>query len=209
MSNYNNLPGTQDHTYYTGIVKGWLRQHGYTTFDINFEDRMNDVHERIRYINDPTSLYLRTGADLLAIHHKTNKPFLIDIKTERKYPNLAIELLPYLIHQLHRFLDVRCLYIVYDARRNLHKGFWLDDPPAIDRVIIPPSKCDPKLKTKMMSMLNFLESVNSNKDNWIAEEKEVNGSKDPFVLIRDFQRLPDWQDLLTDHIESAKQTRLQ
>lgn len=208
MSNYNNLAGTEEHNHYVGVVKRWLREHGYAVFDISFENRMNDAHERIRYINDPTSLYLRTGADLLTIHHKTDKAILIEVKTERKYPNLAIELLPYLFHQLHQFLDVRCLYIIYDSRRNLHKGFWLHDRPAINRVVISPSKCDPALKNKMMRTLNFLESVNTNKDDWEPEEKETGGSNDPHVIIKNFHLFPDWQTLLTDHVEVPRQKRL-
>ncbi len=142
--------------------------------------------------SNPTALFLRTRADLVAISKLES--VLIEIKSiPRNHKNLAVEALPLAYHvAMHQLMGVLCLYIFRDHQGR--EGCFLASRnrlPRISCIIIPES-----VPVKQASWYGEIFQENF-PGVPIRRVPSVSGSGDPFAIIQ-HQDLPfsDWRETL-------------
>ena len=94
------------------IVQECLERHGYAVQPMAYHHYFDPgLAQIVGRCNQPTSLYVRTLADRLAV--KMPRLFEVEVKDELKqdYPNASVEVFPLLIHTyLYLSFGVDCLY---------------------------------------------------------------------------------------------------
>lgn len=148
-----------------------------------------EAHEAIASINTPTSLYIRTMADRVAVNNSSVIQVEIKELRDAEYPNIAIEALPALIHRhLWWTFGIDCLYAF-----TLHNGIkasWVQNLPVF-KIILP-------TRFKNTKGVNWSQLFKQFFPNVPHEEKPTKGSGDPFGLIspNDLSTMPMLEQIL-------------
>lgn len=196
-------PSHEPHRNLEGKVNDWLTNHDYLTSSSTYHEVMpEEVKERLKSIYTPTSLYLRTIADRIAVHQNLPFDFEWECKTHmsEKYHDLTLEALPLAHHILKSKLDVRILYVWSIPSVSLEGGFWVSDMPKIREFHIP----DRWGKRTKNWFKNKIGSVFGN-----VRPKEIphkKGSGDPYIIIdnSEIRKCRDWKKLILEKEKSIQ-----
>lgn len=176
-------------------VKSYLEERGYyvheATYHATLPEKMSQLLSR-RF--DMTSLYLRARADRIALHLMIPVQFEWEVKTHAnpRYNDLTIELLPLAHHMAKAELGVQVLYVFNVNGRE--GGFWVHKMPPARVIFLPPrAEYNPFLWHFRNICAKYFRNVP-------VQEKEVNGSRDPFVIFdkAEIAKLRHWQDLIDE-----------
>ncbi len=189
-------PDYEPHKTLENDVADYLKQKGFIIHSSTYHDVMNEnLSNLISKRFTPTTLYIRARADQMAFHMTKKIDFEWECKTHanRKYNDIAIEMLPLAHHISKSKLDVKCLYCYRNPFENCNYGFWASNIPEIRQINIPKA---PQTK----DLWNWFEyQANQNFPNVkIYRTEFYNGSGDPYILIdsRQLLKLLDWKILI-------------
>lgn len=176
----------------------YLQTHGYRAVSSTYHDRWEKIaQESIKLKYDPTSLYVRFRADNTAVPVEDTLPsFQWDAKTNLspEHPNMALEVIPLMFHKvLWSQFGVRCLYCYYDCIRDRHAGFWINNLPFVQCVLVPRNWSGHKASTWLESLIAVHFPFVP-----VTYIDSTLGSGTPYVLIsfEHVKELPDWKELI-------------
>lgn len=183
----------------TIVVAGYLKNRGYLLGEATYHAVLPPaVAETLKQRYSPTSLYLRTRADRIAVHKTDAIEFEWEVKTVNREgddaQNFALELVPLFMHKAKAQHGVRCLYAMRNIRRLWDVGFWCDSIPKVRTVFIPGRwGAHPAIRTWFCDI-----AKQAFPNAPVVDLKSTDGSDDPFVVIAesDAARLPSWQRLI-------------
>ena len=152
----------------------------------------------ISKIYSPTSLYVRTSPDKIAVNTNIQSVILVEVKDllNPEYSNVAIEAFPFLIHKyLATYFDIQILYAFCAVEET--RACWVQNLP-IWKAIIPARKDKDSYYWQPL--------IENNLPNTFCEIKPTYGSNDPFLLIKgdDFEQLQNIEYLLRAEINAKR-----
>jgi hypothetical protein len=183
-------PDYEPHAKLENVAVEFLGQLGYDIFQQTYHESFpRKVIELLQRNFSVASLYIRSRADRVAISQIRQFEFEIKTHFNPKYNDLTIELFPFLMHRNKRdFID--CIYICQVHKHEF--GFWVSDPPAPKRIIVPPIPKNEKVKVFIDEHKRFFGNTP------ISYDRKMNGSNDPCVIFghEQIKHLNHWQELL-------------
>jgi len=132
----------QQHTQFEQKIYRELEYYGFTIHDLTYHTHLPPhTQEKLRTLQNPTSLLIRTRADRIAIHQTLPIITKIEVKTSSYHDgSFAIEAFPLATHAIETTtMNIPCLYICYHTRTQHEYGFWTQHIiPHIQHIFIPP-----------------------------------------------------------------------
>lgn len=192
----------QLHDAMQSYVCKWLSGQGFYVMGLPYHDILSeDLQKILARSYTPTALYLRSRADRFAIHKEKECEFEVEIKTiptnkgGKTRLNLAVEAYPFALSVALAKSGVRKLYVSYHEESKRHFGFWLHELPFIEKLIVPPRSAysAETLAYIVSACYHHLGRIHTT-------SQRVKGSGDPYLLIPIDADLPDWRDLVIDHL---------
>lgn len=182
-------------------VDAYLRDAGFLTFAAPYHATMpHEIQERLAFNYSYTSLYLRARADRIAIHESSPLVFEWEVKTHdnSRFPNLCIELLPFMHHVQKASLGVRCLYVFRIPYTGQEGGFWVNKRPAMRDAWITSRVT--KWRAGLVDRVRCMFPEAS-----VYEKDPRGGSKDPFLIIdqSEVARQKHWSILIDEAARSS------
>lgn len=189
-------------------VTDYLWRKGFWVANLTYHENLIDAQSKAlskRY--SPTALYLRTGADGIAVHNENLIEFEWEVKTGgamSNAKNMFLEMLPLVFHRRKAELGIRCLYAYRNCNLPYEIGFWVRDMPEIDAIIIPS-------RWNEIQKQYFVDIAKRHfpyiKLDVHPSDKDYRGSGDPYIRCPYWKvkRLPHWTyfiDNLFDNDES-------
>ena len=170
-----------------------LESRGYLVASAPYHDRMPSALVRALSCNSfPTSLYLRTRADRVAVNPGNGQVFEWEAKTrDSSSSGMLLEALPLAFHIVQARYAVRCLYAFRNVRLGTNYGFWCRRAPAIEEIVIPTGN-------KVPNAVYWFKEVFDDAFPGIPVRTttRVCGSNDPYAVIDRVCELPHWRELL-------------
>jgi len=148
----------------------------------------------IESINTPTSLYLRTTPDLVAVHPKKETVSRIELKTRKgSCPNMAIEAMPMMFHRYLARVSIETWLVYRDSINPLDIAFSVKEMPIPD-ILIVPDRWDRRIESFCGRFARkFFPQIEIRK-------MKVNGSGDPFFVFKrerlESLNLPGWKEAI-------------
>ena len=194
-------PNDPNHAKLQEDVVKFLTDKGFwITEDTHHTTMPSPLVHRLSEINTPTSLYIRTRADLVAVHHSLNLVIQVEVKTRcGKSPNVAIEAIPLMFHREMSSVAVDTLYIYRDPIDPWEFGFWVKEMPTPDALFVP--------KKWNHRMYQYVTALSRSRFPVVKiVESDVEGSGDPYYLWkRDWLKdQVDWRVLIDERIEQER-----
>lgn len=206
----------KNHDAFEADALDWLEGQGFLCDKATYHEKMaRQMIELLQSRYSLTSLYVRTRADRIAAHRELPIEFEWEAKTENKYPNIAVEMIPLAHHISKSKLGVRCLYICRMTapakqengpspsqalpKKSIREfGFWANKNilPLVNAVFVPDRWDGPEYENfRLIARTRF---PNADQMHGFA----VNGSGDPYVLINEHNLvdLRDWRTMVLDWI---------
>lgn len=181
------------HVVFVDRITTYLEELNFLVDEATYHEVMKEeTRERLRVLYTPTSLYIRGRADRIAVHKVVRLCIMWEAKTNNgNYRNMAMEALPIVNHLK---TGVRCLYLYWDVVDGFEGGFWVNELPPIDRILLP-NRWD----------AGMVKYFGAEFDRWLPGVPVVptgrnSGSGTPFIIIKRADRdvLFDWrQELIT------------
>jgi hypothetical protein len=181
-------------------VKEYLDTLDYDIGELTYHNVLPEqMIKRLRVLNDPTSLCIRTRADRIAVR-RIDPPatFYWEAKTHdgSEWHNMAIEAIPLINHIKEAESKVRCLYVYRDdnLEKPIEVGFWVADMPPINKAIIPNRWNGEEAEYFKEEIGKYL---NPRK---MIVGTNPKGTGDPFAVINEYylRALPHWTDLIQE-----------
>jgi len=177
----------------------FLDAHGFRHGSATYHNVMPaEIQSALIRNNDPTSLYIRTRADRLAVHSTIrNCAFQYECKTAGgRRDNMAVEAIQLAQHVMAARLGVRSLYIYRDTRKGIDCGFWNTSIPTIAAIHVP----DGHEGLEGVLAISFPNVE-------IRPVFKGGGSGDPYCLIewQHVAKLKDWRHLIADFVAAFDQ----
>lgn len=195
------MPSVDDphHKRLESDVADYLHQAGCFVFSLTYHDHCDP--ETIKALSrqfNPTALYIRGRSDRIACDGKSNVSFEWEAKTSTgTRRSAAIELLPFLHHLAKAELYVQCLYVYRNSIVGQDAGWWMRDPPVVQRVMFPQAQRWGDTEWLQKACAHLLPNTT------IVRGGSSAGSGDPFLIIAGdvIDALPDWRKLIDDRLE--------
>jgi len=179
-----------DHLALQGEVIKWLKESGFLVESLTYHEKLSKLMvDRLSSCDTFTSLAIRGGADLIAVHPQHDLCVKLEFKTVRaqkgRSNNIVIEALPlaYYLQSPGDCLYV-CRYLSSEGLILIDGAFWANQNslPPIDNLVIPPrwANTRPELQRRVANYLRLtFPGVGE-----VYEASELNGgSNDPFIKI--------------------------
>lgn len=186
---------TKAHSKLEDDVTAFLNECGFLVEQAPYHTTMSiEMVSVLQDLYTPTSLYLRSRADRIAVRAYPPLAFEWEAKTHTssRLHDCTIEVYPVAAHLLKSSMDVRCLYIYRDVEKGYDVGFWIHQMPDI-RVIMIPDRWNRAWTAWHKSYCNRFFPATS-----IRTGTRSNGTGDPFLIIDEsiVRGLPHWKDLI-------------
>lgn len=196
----------EPHTILEEDVRKFLQEQGFMTTEVTYHAAMPDqISKRLARIFTPTSLYIRSRADRIAVH--TELPIVVEWEAKThapniKYHDMTLEMIP-IAHHLQRVaMKVECLYVYKDSDKKIECGFWTHSIPPIRQILIP------ERWTNQERVLEYFRTIANDwfPDVPIREGIFSRGSGDPFLIIDEsaLYSLPHWKGLITNKLDEMQ-----
>jgi len=190
-------------------VKIHLNQAGYDVEDLTYHKNLSsNLKERLRKLDSPTALLIRTRADRICVN-KNGDTFMLEAKTHASkiYRDCTIELLP-LAHHISVYHDfkVKCMYVYRnDNFSNIKHGFYAEDAPnMVDKIFIPSryQHMEKFFRNLAARFFPLAKIINIHKP---THHSQNIGSGDPFVTIPHeiIHKVKSFEQLLERHINTS------
>lgn len=195
-------PDNKEHAQLEDDVTNYLEQRGFCVADAPYHNTMRTkVVKTLQYTTTPTSLYIRTRADRIAIRDNPPLVFQWEAKTHqsKEKHDCVIELTPILFHLALVDYDVRCLYVYRDLYKGYDAGFWMHNFPKVRSIMIP--DCWNQYWTKWFKDL----CVATLPETEVVSGIVSRGTGDPFLIIDEsiIRKLSSWKNLIKEVIAGA------
>lgn len=193
-------PDWKPHADLESDVNAFLELHGFAHGSATYHNVLPKTMQWfLQRNNDPTSLYIRTRSDRIAVHTKhKNCSFQYEGKTQTgKYKNMALEAIQLAQHVMARRLGVRTLYIYRDETHGVDRGFWNTSIPPIARIDLTPGH---------EGIEGVFAIAFPNVPIRRLPAGYVTGSGDPYCLVmwEHVEQLRDWRHLIADHVAASE-----
>ena len=194
---------THKHTELEAEVTEYLIDEGFLVAQAPYHTTMDDkMVKALQNLYTPTSMYVRSRADRIAVRERPPLVFEWEAKTHASSyrHDCTIELYPVIAHILKARLDVRCLYIYRDPWKGYDFGFWIRELPEVRAIMIPDRWDDAWTSWYMSYCKRFFPKTP------IRTGMRTRGSGDPFLIIDEsiIKELPHWKE----QIQTAMKSKL-
>lgn len=194
-------PDDPNHKNLEDRIKDFLIEHDFIIKSVTYHELYSEeMKNRLTQIYTPTSLYIRTRPDGIAVHRRLPIVFEWDAKTREDQigKDCLLEIFPIISHLVNaRSLGVRCLYCWHHIYTGDECGFWFQDLPKISSIHFPDRWQGRERRGFQKLFDDFFPKVRV-----IPTEQGI-GSGDPYVVIdrSEIKKLSHWQTLILEIIE--------
>lgn len=194
------MPNVNDH-HHDGLMeefKDHLKKKGYLWYEADYGSIAgDDCKDTLRKRTAPSSVFLRTRADRIAVRHDCE--FEFDAKTKQNaYDDIAIEALPLIHHSLiFSYFALRCIYAFRWIQRECPDvGFFVDMEfcSLVDTVWIFTWRDDMAQVNEWMRQAQPTFFPNAE----VRELRGCRGSGDPMAIVsaHKARKMPHWERLV-------------
>jgi len=186
----------QQHAQFEEKIYRELEQYGFTIHDLTYHTHLpTQTQEKLRALQNPTALLIRTRADRILIHQTEPIVAKIEVKTSGYHDgSFAIEAFPLATHAIETTtMNTPCLYICYHTLTQHEYGFWTQNIiPHIQHIFIPP-RWHTFTQENQQWLLNAFPHTKLHYQHY-----NTRGSNTPYIRIPEpiTQTLPHWKILI-------------